>query len=66
MDTEYTILPEWQALERFDEALNDAYGDIDVCGMQYEAARLLKLIDPIAYHCAFNDFLDAECIQVEG
>lgn len=65
MNTEYTTMTEWEALDRFEEDLNDCYGDIDVCGMKYEPARVLKLVDPTAYRYAFLDFIDAECIQIE-
>lgn len=65
MTTEYTILPEWEAHERFDEDLNDCYGEVKVCGYTYEAARLLKKVDPIAYHQEFLGWMDAYNIQVE-
>ena len=64
MDTEYTSIPKWEAFERFDECLNEIYGEVEVCGYTYETARLLKMADPVAYRCAFLEFLDDERIQI--
>lgn len=46
--------------ERFDEFLDDVYGVVEVAGLSYCTSDLLKSTDPIAYRCAFNDWLDAE------
>lgn len=41
--------------EEFEEYLNNAYGDVEVCGMSYPAGRALKELDPIAFNCALSD-----------
>ena len=57
------------ALERYDDMLNDIPGHIMIGGMTVElsridAARILKELDPIAYRCGFNDWLDAEGLEL--
>ncbi|MCR6713129.1 MAG: hypothetical protein NVV57_10725 [Demequina sp.] len=50
----YTTIDE--ALSVYDEALDEAYGE----PMGYQASRVLKAVDPIAYRCGFHDWLDGE------
>lgn len=38
-----------------EEMLTDIYGEIDVCGYKYDAGRLLKDIDPVAFNCALSE-----------
>ena len=47
--------------EQYDEMLSEIYGEVEICGLKYDAARALKEIDPIAYRCGFNDWLDSQC-----
>lgn len=47
--------------EEYDEVLFDIHGDIKICGNYYDAGRAFMLVDPIAYNCSFNDWLDAQC-----
>lgn len=42
--------------EGYIETLNDIYGDIQVCGLEYPAADVLRAVDPIAYDCGFADY----------
>lgn len=46
--------------ERFDDMLDDVYGDVEIAGMTYPASRTLLRVDPIAYRVSFNDWLDSE------
>ncbi len=41
--------------EDFIESLNDIYGMINICGYEYEAGRILREIDPIAFQCGLSD-----------
>lgn len=43
----------------YDDYLNEAYGEIDVCGYTYLAAGVLYDVDPTAYHCGRSDWEDA-------
>lgn len=56
---------------RYREFLDEVYGEIDVCGYKYDAGRLLELIDPVAFRCGMNDWIDSECsddrlVEVNG
>lgn len=47
------------AIEAYDETLNDHYGE----PMGYPASRILREVDPIAYRVGFHDWLDSEGID---
>lgn len=46
----------------YDEMLRECYGDkngdIEICGLHYDVARIFEDIDPIAYRCGFSDYTD--------
>ena len=42
--------------DEYEQMLDDMYGDVEICGMTYSSSRALKLLDPVAYRCAKNDF----------
>ena len=43
----------------YDEMLDDCHGDIDICGYSYSASRALQEVDPTAYRCGYNDYVDS-------
>ena len=45
--------------DEFEEWLDEVYGDIDICGLNYRAAYALKEVDLTAYREAFNDYCDS-------
>lgn len=47
----------------FDDILDDE-GYIEICGMEYARSSVLKKVDPIAYNCAKNDWLDGEYSEI--
>lgn len=61
-----SLRQEQQALEvdpddytdQFNEML-DELGDIDVAGYKYSVSHILENIDPIAYRCSLNDYVDS-------
>jgi hypothetical protein len=53
-----TKLSDHQAHEMYDEDI-DSEGDVIVCGMKYLPSRVLKEVDPIAYDCGYNDYVDS-------
>lgn len=53
-------LTEYELYERYDEMLNEVYGDASIGGMEYETSSALEQVDPIAYRCGFNDWVDSE------
>ena len=50
----------YDAVRAYTDMLDEVYGDIEVCGMTYEAGRVLRDVDPVAYRCGFIDWCDAE------
>lgn len=60
-----TIVNDYELESAYDEMLNDVYGVVNVAGYEYEAARVLKEIDPTAYRCGFIDWSDSEYVELE-
>lgn len=48
-----------------DECLNECFGTVSICGYEYEPARALAAIDPVAYRESFNDWLGTSEDYVE-
>lgn len=46
--------------QRYDEFLDEVYGDVKVGSYEYSTSRTLKEIDPIAYRVGFDDWSDSE------
>lgn len=63
-----TQLTEHEALELFDEYLDEVQEPIVILGMTYEVSRVLKECDPIAYQVTFHDWIDfvGDEYEVEG
>ena len=52
--------------ERYDQMLDECSESCSMCE-SYGASRILKEIDPIAYNCGFNDWLDsADLFELDG
>jgi len=63
------LITEAEALEMYEEMLDDCEGLVELCGMTYSASNVLREIDPVAYRCGFNDYVDSltdDDIFVEG
>lgn len=43
----------------YDDMIDEAYGDVEVCGYAYSASIVLRAVDEIAYGCGFSDFQDS-------
>lgn len=44
---------------QYDDMLDDCYGEIEICGMSYVASVALESVDPTAYRCGYNDYVDS-------
>lgn len=44
--------------EQYRDFLDDCYGEIDVCGMKFQASRALEELDPTAFRCGLLDYVD--------
>jgi hypothetical protein len=50
-------ISEDDVIEQYEDAMDEE--DIIVCGMSFQASRILKELDPIAYSCGLNDYYDS-------
>jgi len=48
----------------FEQYLDDHYGDIDICGLEYSAIHVLKQIDETAFRTGLNDWCDSEFVEI--
>ena len=46
--------------DAFENDLTDCYDMVSVCGYEYEAGRVLRALDPIAFRESFLDWIDAQ------
>lgn len=52
------------AEDLYDEAL-DGDGEVEVGGLTFYPSRIIRELDPTAYRCGFNDYMDS-CYQDES
>ena len=45
--------------DSFDEFLDALYGSVEIVSMNFNASRILRELDPIAYRCAYDDYMDS-------
>jgi hypothetical protein len=58
--SELTELSDNDLHDRYDNMLDDVYPDCTIGGGSYLTSGALKEVDPTAYRCGFNDWLDSE------
>jgi hypothetical protein len=59
-DVDGNELTDYDLHERFDDMLDEVYGDVVLGGTEYNHSTTFKAVDPIAYRCGFSDWLDSE------
>lgn len=58
----YDILGE----DEYDEWLDEIYGGtVEICGLSYSPSIALYRVDPVAYRCGFNDYIDGLASDIE-
>jgi len=65
----HQMISEREAYERYDEMIDECYGDIKILGLAYRHSDVLKDFDAIAYRCGFSDYaasLEEDNIFVEN
>lgn len=55
-EPETETIGECDALERYDEMLDECNEVVIVCGYEYAPSDALKRLDPIAYNVGFSDY----------
>tara|TARA_R110000751_G_scaffold245206_1_gene345226 strand:- start:14 stop:241 length:228 start_codon:yes stop_codon:yes gene_type:complete len=48
-----------EVYEMYDEMIDDCSEEVKIGNMTYSPSRVLKEVDPIAYRCGLNDYLDS-------
>ena len=56
----------YQLEDEYESYLNDVYGEVDVCGSAFLAGSVLREMDPIAFTCGCNDWVDDNYTIVDG
>ena len=49
--------------EQYDDMLRECYGVTMIAGMEYDTARALREVDPIAYRCGLLDYIDSRDLE---
>nr|DAV40554.1 MAG TPA: hypothetical protein [Caudoviricetes sp.] len=60
VNAEGELFTESELEDTFADRLNDCYGPVSVCGYEYDAGRVLREVDPVAFREGFLDWLDAQ------
>ena len=45
----------------YNDMLDDCYGDVQIGECTYSTGYVLQLVDPTAYRCGTNDYIDSLC-----
>lgn len=49
-------LEDYEIEQRFCEAIDEAYGTVNIMGYEYDTSYALRECDPIAYRVALSDY----------
>ena len=53
--------------DKYEDMLDSFNQSIFICGIEFEPSRILRELDPTAYSCGLNDWLDSEeFVKVNG
>lgn len=55
----------WEAEDRYRVWLDDTYPEVQIAGLTYSVSDILENVDPTAFRCGLNDWIDSEGIEVE-
>lgn len=53
-------LSDYELHEMFDDSMDELWGDVNIFGVLYGYSRVAKEVDPVAYECEFNSWLDSQ------
>ena len=45
--------------DQFDDMLDESIPEIEIGSLTYSPSHVLKYVDPVAYRCGLNDFVDS-------
>lgn len=58
-------MTEYEAEKEYVQYLDEVYGPVKVAGLMYETSEILQRLDEPAFREGFNNWLDAEDIELE-
>ena len=58
-------VPEYEAVDLYEDMLDECFEDVQIAGMSYTTSNALKNVDPIAYRVGMSDWLDSENITTD-
>lgn len=58
-------MTEKEAYEQYDEYLDEIGSNVHVQGIAFAPSQILKVCDPVAYRCGFNDWCNSEGIDLD-
>lgn len=64
-EEESNSISESDALQRYDEMLDEIHEGVKCGELEWDMSRVLKEMDPTAYQCGFSDWLDSEGLELE-
>lgn len=64
-DNGYTIISEDDAIERFENMLDECFPLVKFGSLSYSPSEVLKRVDPTAYRCEFLNWLDCEELTID-
>ena len=51
---------------RYSDWIDELRGPVKIAGITFQPSRILQELDPTAYRCGFNNYLDAEELDEVG
>ena len=54
-----------ETVAAYEDMLNASYAPAGVAGLTFDAAHILRDLDPIAYECGWLDWCDSEGIDTD-
>ena len=54
----------YEASMRYDEFLDEIYPPVKFGELTWDASRVIKELDPVAYECGLNDWADGEGLEL--
>lgn len=66
LNQHYKGYSEWDIEKMTEDWLAEIYGDVNICGIKYDAATVLREYDPTAFRAAVLDFIESEELDEIG
>lgn len=64
-DEQSEMIDEVAAHELYDDYLDEVHRSVRILGIDFLPSRILQEVDPVAYRCGFNDYVDANYVEIE-